>query len=294
MSNINLDWYRTFLVVADSKSLNDASNKLNIATSGISKTIKKIEETLGTTLFYRYKDGMKLTTFGKELYDYVDKGIATLDLGEKLVLQNCSISSSYMIIGCPSHILSFYLMDSINNMKNDYKDIKIKVIAGSNGNELLNLLEDHKIDFIVDGTNLDMEYNNIEIKKIREMENIFVSKEKIEIKNLKELENYKFILPFDYSKTRKNLIECLKKEGIQIKANLEIDITESRIDAAKRNMGIAYLMKAAVKNELNKKELYELKLPINLPKTVLNLIYRKGELTKANKEFIKKYMNVKI
>ena len=294
MSNINLDWYKIFLVVADSKSLNDASNKLNIATSGISKTIKKLEGTLGTTLFYRYKDGMKLTASGKELYEYADKGISTLDLGEKLVMQNSDISSSYMLIGCPSHILSFYLMEYINKMKNDYKDIKIKVISGSNGNELVNLLEKHKIDFIVDCTALDIEYSNIEVIKIKEMQNIFISKEKIEINDLKELENYKFILPFDYSKTRKNLIECLKKEGVNIKADLEIDITESRIDATKRNMGIAYIMKMAVKNELAKKELYELKLPIDMPKTVLKLMYRKGELTNANKEFIKKYMNIKI
>lgn len=68
------------------------------------------------------------------------------------------------------------------------------------------------------------------------------------------------------------------------------DATEIRVEAVKRNMGIAYVIKEAVKNELVKKELYEVELPIELPSIKLNLVYLTGELSKIDKKFIKEYL----
>ena len=49
-------------------------------------------------------------------------------------------------------------------------------------------------------------------------------------------------------------------------------------------------MKEAVKNELENKELYEVELPIELPKFKINLIYIKEQLTQADRKFIKEYL----
>ena len=49
-------------------------------------------------------------------------------------------------------------------------------------------------------------------------------------------------------------------------------------------------MKEAVKNELENKELYEVKLPIELPISKINLIYIKEQLTQSDKKFIKNYL----
>lgn len=84
-SNINLNLYKTFLVVAKSKSLSDASNKMNMEKTAISKNIKQLEDTLGVKLFYRDNKGMQLTSEGEELLEYVDKGLVFLETGEKIV-----------------------------------------------------------------------------------------------------------------------------------------------------------------------------------------------------------------
>ena len=86
------------------------------------------------------------------------------------------------------------------------------------------------------------------------------------------------------------LKEILKKSNISIHADMMCDATEIRVEAVKRNMGIAYVIKEAVKKELNNKELYEVELPIKLPNIKLNLIYLSGELTKIDKKFIKEYL----
>ena len=55
-------------------------------------------------------------------------------------------------------------------------------------------------------------------------------------------------------------------------------------------MGIAYVIREAVKKELDNGELYEVNLPIELPSVKLNLIYLRDELTKVDKKFIKEYL----
>ena len=115
-------------------------------------------------------------------------------------------------------------------------------------------------------------------------------KPKVLTENLKELENLNCILNLENTKATQQLKEILKKSNISIHADMMCDATEIRVEAVKRNMGIAYVKKEAVKKELNNKELYEVELPIKLPNIKLNLIYLSGELTKIDKKFIKEYL----
>ena len=98
------------------------------------------------------------------------------------------------------------------------------------------------------------------------------------------------ILGLDNTITSQDLFETLKENNVTIKPSLKIDITELKIDATKMGLGIAYVMREAVKEELGKKELYEVKLPIKLPYTSINLLYLKGQLTQIDNKFIKEYL----
>lgn len=290
MLDINLNLYKVFYIVAQSKSFSDASNKLNISTTAISKNINQLENLLNVKLFTRESNGVKLTTAGNELFLHIDKSMTAIDLGEKLVLQNNDLYTGEIIIGCPSHISTFYLIKYLEKFKKDFPDVTIKLKSGANANELLELLENHKIDFIIDSTQIEPRYNNIVIKEIKEIPNIFISKEPINITELKDLENFKYILPFEYTSTTKKLIDCLKKNKIIIKPNIEIDITELRISAVKRDLGIAYVMEDSVQDEIEDKKLYKVKIPLDLPKSIIKLIYIDGQLTNIDKKFIKKYL----
>lgn len=58
--NINLNLYKTFYDVAKSESISEAAKKTFTSQPAISKSIKKLEETLNVKLFYRNLDGIKL------------------------------------------------------------------------------------------------------------------------------------------------------------------------------------------------------------------------------------------
>ena len=182
MYDISINLYRTFCVVAQSKNYVDASNKLHISTTAISKNIRQLESLLGTTLFYREKDGVKLTGAGQEFFKYAEQGLATLNLGEKLIMQKSDLATGEIAIGCPSHLTTFYLMDCIEKAKSDYPNLKINLISGADFNKMIQMLEEHKIDFIIDTTQVDTNYNNIIVEELKEVENIFISNKPIKIK----------------------------------------------------------------------------------------------------------------
>lgn len=290
MLDINMNLYKVFYQVAQYKSYSDASNKMMLSKSAISNYIKKLEEQLNTKLFYRENNGVKLTKEGEELFKYVEKSIEMLEAGEKLLLEKNNLETGEISVATLSHIAEFYLMPRIEKIKKEHEGLNIKLITAPTGEELLRLLENHKVDFILDSTKLDINNNQIMNKKIKDIENIFISKKPIQIKELKDLEKYNFILGLEYTSTSKRLVRKLMANGIHIHSTLEIDITELKISAVKRGLGIGYVMKDSVQKELDNKELFEVKVPMELPKSILRLSYLNGQLGKLDKKFIKDYL----
>lgn len=290
MLDINLNLYKVFYRVAQYKSYSDASDKMSLSKSAISTYIKKLEEQLNIRLFYRENNGIRLTKEGEQLFKYVEKSMEMIETGEKMLLQKNNIETGEIAVATLSHIAEFYLMPRIEKIKKEHKGLNIKLITAPTGEELLKLLENHKVDFILDTTILDINNNQIVSEKIKDIENIFISNKPIKIKQLKDLENYDFILGLEYTSTSKRLVRKLKENGVHINSTLEIDITELKISAVKRGLGIGYVMKDSVQKELNNKELYNVEVPMELPKSTLRLSYLSGQLGKLDRKFIKEYL----
>lgn len=287
---INLNHYRTFWIVAQSKSYADASNKLNVTKTAIAKNIQQLEDQLNTKLFYRESRGVKLTADGETFYKFVDRGFSEIEAGEKLIAQRNNIETGEIIIGALSHIADFLLIDKIQEVKSKYPELKVKLTTGATGKNLIELLEEHKIDFAVDSTSMNIKNKDIVKEELMEVENIFVSKKPIKINDIKDITNFKLVLGGEYTHTTQELINTLKEHGVSIKPSVEMDITELRVSAAKKGIGISYVMKESVKEVLKNKEVYEVKMPIKLPVSKINLIYLKEQLNKADKQFIKDYL----
>lgn len=290
MSEINPYWNKIFHTVAVKKSFTKASEELQLKTSTVSRNIDQLEEELNVTLFYRDNKGVSLTSDGEKYFEYVDKGLGYFDAGEKLVKANNDIETGEMTIGALSHISHFYLIEKIEKIKKDYPNLSIKILTGATGKNLIDLLENHKIDFALDSTTMIIKNKDIQKEELKKIDNIFISKEPLELKELKELENMKLILGLENTRTSQELTELMKQHDVTIKPDLEIDITELKIDATKMGLGLGYVMRDSVKNEINSKELYEVKLPIKLPNSSINLLYLKGQLTNIDKRFIKDYL----
>ena len=76
-----MDWdkLRIFHAVADAGSLTHAGDTLHLSQSAVSRQIRALEESLGTTLFHRHARGLILTEQGELLFEATSSMARKLD-----------------------------------------------------------------------------------------------------------------------------------------------------------------------------------------------------------------------
>ncbi len=287
MNNINLNSLKIFLEVANSKSFLDASNKLFISQPAVSKSMSKLEEDLKIQLFYRANKGITLTPAGETLYKYLKETKDLLLSCERALVSLNDVEKGRIIIGVQSHIVRNYLMDKIADFRMKHPRIVIELIDLST-NALIEKMEERKVDFIVDSTPIETVYNNVIIKPICSLNTCFVKSANFreKIKSLQQLEQENIILPAARSSLRKNLNKLFNDMGVEINPILEFETEELIIDATRRNLGIGYVVKSAIKYLVDAKILEYIDLREELPKMEINLVYIKNYLTNVAKLFI--------
>lgn len=286
ISDINLNLYRVFYICSTCKSFVEASKKMCVSQPAISKQIKNLEDLLGTKLFYRESNGLVLTNDGKQLLNYIDKSYNYLMAGEKIIKENNNMDVGTIVIGAPAHIASFYVLEFIEKYREKHPNVFFRIINGTTS-ELLRGLEEHKIDFVIDSSPINIVNKDMKIEPLVAFDTCFVTSQKNE--NLK-FEKQKFVMPYERSSIRKNLEKELKKFDIELEVVLEVETTDLIISSVKNGIGSGYVVKKSVEKEFQTEKLIELKTPYNLPKLELNLVYIEDYLTNLARYFIKNHI----
>lgn len=293
-SDINLNLYKTFYEVAKCGSISEASKKNFTSQPALSKSIKKLEEELDTALFYRNLNGVELTEKGKELFYYVDRAFHSLLTGERAIFEDGDLLRGKLSIGVPSQIGTFFLFKNILEFHKQYPNIEITIISKGT-TELLHLLENHKIDFMIDTSPVDLTSLNLTSEKIHTVNNVFVcskyffQEESVHICNVQDIGNYPLILPIDGTANRRELDTYFIDHRVEIQNVINIHTSEMIISAIKEGLGIGYVIYDLVKEEIASGEL--VLLPIDyLPTITIELVYIQKYLTEAPLRFIKTYI----
>ena len=286
-NNINLNLYKTFYDVARYGSFSKTAEFTFSTQPAISKQIMNLENQLGTKLFHRKPSGVELTEKGRELLFYIEKAYGNILTAERIMLETDNLNRGKLSIGMPSNMYKFFI-DKIKDFNNTYPNIEISILTGTT-TYLMNQLDLHKIDFIIDTLPVNYMNNDIEIENIKEMEYCFISNNKEKITSLKDLANYQLLLPISGTNNRSMLDELLLKNNVKLNKVINIHTSELIIDSVKDDMGIGYILKDLVDNDIN-----ILKIKEQLPKTTLALIYNKKFLTSAPRKFIENYIKIDI
>jgi len=294
--DFNLNLYKIFYEVAKNKSISAASKNMYISQPAISKAIKNLETDLGVVLFYRTLNGTVLTEKGKELFDYVEEAFNNFRAAEKKMNENKNLEKGSLSVGIPSHIASFYLMNKIVDFHEAYSKIDITVVNRPSS-ELLKLLENNEIDFVVDTMSFKDELDCFNVKKLKTFSHCFVALKEanfIEEKDeytLKDLKNVPLILPVFHSSHRQHLDNLAKEKNVILENILSIETSELIYSMVKKGLGVGYILYDMVKDDIKKGKLKQIKVKEQLPEVSLNLIYREKNLTEAPLKFINDFLN---
>lgn len=291
-SSLNLNLYKIFYDVAQYGSVSLASKNLLISQPAISRSIKKLESDLNVTLFYRTLNGMVLTEKGKELLGYVEEACNSLKIGERTMMENSSLVSGKLAIGVPSHIASFYIFDKIKEFHSKYPNIEVSIVSRCTA-ELIKLLENHEIDFVIDTSPICGSEKELTIEELINVDHVFVSlsKDKYDsVTSIKDLKELPLILPVSRSSHRKRLNELALENGVVFNNVLSIETSEMIREAVLQGNGIGYILKDVIKKDVENGSLKILPIKEKLPFVTVNLVYIEKYLMPAPKEFIENYL----
>ncbi len=286
--NIDYELYRIFYIVAKNGNITRSSKELLISEPAVSKSIKNLEGYLGAPLFTRTKKGVNLTTEGITLYEYISKGIEYFKSGEAKFNELINLESGTIRIGINTTLTKEFLMPYLETFHKLYPNINIEIRTNLTS-ELKSMLKDGLIDMHILNLTNEETKNDFNIIKCKTITDCFVSNKPIKEKiSIKELNNYPLILQDKNSNTRKFLDDFANKYEITLKPKIEIGSYYLVSEFSRIGLGIGYVTKDYIKNNLDNKELFIVPIKERIPSREIGILLNKNTTPNfSTKELIK-------
>ena len=291
MANLNL--YKSFYDVVRYDGFTNASKATNISQPALSYSIKTLETELNTILINRSNNQFKITEEGKILYANLITVFEKIDSFEKNIKYSSESYSGTLNIGVRGNACEIFLPKILQEFHLSYPKVIINILMKTS-EELYQMFDTNEIDCIIEELPLGKSRYQLEFIKLSHMDNCFVTSNREiynKVNGLKDLEDYPIILPTK-SKRRNELKKILDKNGVSLENTICLPNSPLTISLVKEGVGIGYLIKGTILDELNNEELYELKLEEEFNQLDFALVYSKAKTNKIVNSFItiaKKY-----
>ena len=248
---VNIEYYKTFLAVARCKNLTQASAQLSISQPAVTKTIKQLENQLGSKLFIRSKTGMTLTPEGKELFVKVNAALNILKDAENDFVKKENLESGEIRIGVSTILTKLYLLPVIKDFKEKYPKVKINIQNGLTV-DLLHMLKKGSLDIVIYNDKIENS-NILEQKVLEKIDYSLIYNENIyDIKSLKDCKNLPFIVQKEGSRARNIFDNFAKKNKLNPNISIEVTSHELGYEFVKQGLGIGFTYSKIIKDDFIK------------------------------------------
>ncbi len=264
--NISFEYYKTFCVVSESKSITEAAEKLMISQPAITKTIKILENEIGSSLFNRSHSGIRLTSEGERLYAYVKPLMLQLDETKNVMDEIIGDGKMNIRIGTSITVLRMFLIEYIEKYTKEHPNVHIYVEDNTNNN-LITKIKEGAIDIaiIISSYNYVNKYSNITRYKIEDLTyGLFCSDSYMENLNksvsVQDIKDKNFIINVNTTEINKFYQNHKLNNHLSVASNSFI------IDFVKAGVGIGMVIR-----EFGEKiyGIHEIKVKEELPKSEL-------------------------
>ena len=276
-----------FFMLSENPSVSSVAKEKGLSQSAVSLAIKSLEEDLGEKLFDRIGKKLILNERGRIFRQKTYNHFLSLKDAKNLFSKNKL--SGILKIAASKTIGTFLIPEIVFEFLEKYKDVKI-IKETKNSTEIIKSVINGEIDIGF----IETEYDNETVikEKIGEDELVIVSSNEIKKELfIDELKDKKWLLREEGSGTREIFLKTLGKYGKEINIFMEFSGFIEIKRLLKHKNTITCISKYAVIDELEKKELFEIKVKNFEFKRNFYLIYHKNRfktlLFKKFCEFVK-------
>jgi DNA-binding transcriptional LysR family regulator len=123
--NLDVSAIRSFLTVAEMGAVTRAATQLNLTQSAVSLQIKRLEETLGQSLFERNGRGVTLTAAGEQLVGYSRRLLAAND--ETWERMKAAPATGEINLGSPDDLLNPHVPKVMRDFAGSHPKVKVSL-----------------------------------------------------------------------------------------------------------------------------------------------------------------------
>jgi len=279
---MNLDYIRTFTVLGQSRSMTEASHKLHVNTSYVSRHIKQLEKELQTKLILinaKSKE-IQFTEAGKYFYEKYEKIYNEILLTEKNFRQSEQLDNCKITLGVSQDLEKSYLLPKLKLFFDQYPNISLKVINGDRI-KLMKLLTRYTTDFLVCKFHSQdyLENDSIVVKKLATTSYCFVYNP---LKyHFTDFSSSSVILPVSNTEERMALNTYFQDRQICFQRSYEIENFDRMMSYIMDGFGVGIVLRDLVVESENL-AIIDMDLPVDIC-----LCYIPDKVTPSTKELLK-------
>lgn len=276
--DINLNMYRSFYYVAKFGGFTKASTHINTSQSSLSASVKNLEDLLNKKLFIRTSTDVTLTNYGRELY---------LKLDEIKNILDDELLHNELKIGCTRFIADNYLAGVVTNFKNENKSTKLS-FNFANTTDMFQMLKKDELDLIICRYPMFFKFENyVHIEKITDAENVFACS--TDFYNREKILEKDYVIPMilpDSSEKRRNIEQYLIDNNINYSVEIEIPNSVLLKKLILKGLGVGYINKKFIEEELKSGKLMILNTFKNVPADNISIVFNSKNKNKLITKFI--------
>ena len=258
---MNLNQLAIFHAVAKSGNLTRASETLCISQPAVSKQLHTLEKSLGTALFHRLSKGVQLTESGLLLLEYSTRIFALETEAEQALSELRELQRGKLVIGASTTIGIYLLPQVMGEFQKLHPRVELQLEIGNTAQIQQELIA-NKIDLALTEGILEGAQWQSEACLRDEIIAVVAPSHALAKRStpaISRLQNQQILLREIGSGTRKVVEAAFQGKAIPLESAMSLGNTEAIKRAVISGMGIAFVSRLAVADELKSGELVTVK-----------------------------------
>lgn len=278
---ISYDHYRIFYFVAKYGSFTKAAEILLSNQPNLTRTIRSLETSLGCTLFERSNKGVRLTPDGEKLYNHISIAFEHIEAGEQEISSKNSLKKGVLSIGASEIALRCFLLPILNEYRQKYPGIQIK-ISNVSTPSAVTMLKSALVDlaFVTSPIESDPELSRKNLRPLREVAvcgeafSNFVNSENPV--SFRRIAKKPIVSLGPKTSTYEFYLKLFLEHGASFSSDIEAATADQILPLVRHNLGIGFVPFDFLEDITEDSGIYQIPLKEEIPKRYITLLKKKG------------------
>lgn len=241
-----------FLTIAHAQSFSRAAERIHLSQPTLSEHMRELEEELGVPLFIRHSRSVSLTEPGRVFEDYATRVVATLAAGRQAIAELDGLKRGSLVVGASTTPGTYVLPARIAKFREKYPGITVALRIG-NSRAVEERVRDGEVDLaVIGGHVLGPSERCVAAGLVDELQLIVPPNYPVRagVVTPARLARERLLIREEGSATRQATERALRQAGITMRPVMELDHTETIKRAVMAGLGVAFVSRYAVEDEV--------------------------------------------